>query len=246
MPQLHRTLPSGQIALYAWFSAMHTRVDVLLKGADQAALPNLQQAVDEVRATVARLEQIGNKFDAASELSHFNRCPVGVDFAVSPELHHMITLCLRYNAQTEGLFDVTVGSANHTPTTIHKLHASKAHEACTLRRDDADVQIDLSGFIKGYALDCIRPVLQRRGITDALINMGNSSIMAMGDVPFTVANGCLTTSGNSDAHRRHIMNPLTGQMMEGAGQVSVETVSGAEGEALATARFILHTLNNHD
>jgi thiamine biosynthesis lipoprotein len=202
---------------------MHTRVDVLLKGANQAALPNLQQAVDEVRATVARLEQIGNKFDAASELSHFNRCPVGVDFAVSP-----------------------VGSANHTPTTIHKLHASKAHEACTLRRDDADVQVDLSGFIKGYALDCLRPVLQRRGITDALINMGNSSIMAMGDVPFTVANGCLTTSGNSDAHRRHIMNPLTGQMMEGAGQVSVETVSGAEGEALATARFILHTLNNHD
>lgn len=138
--------------------------------------------------------------------------------------------------QSYNLFDITVGSESHTPSTIDSVQLESDGRRCTLGREG--IRLDLSGFIKGYALDRIRPLLLERGIKDALVSLGNSSIMAMGDVPGPVKDGCLTTSGNSSATRRHIVNPLTGEYACGEGSVSVRTSSGAEGEVAAKKKFL--------
>lgn len=234
MSFLTRTMPDGTRALYEWFGAMHTRVDILLRSSAYD-YDYLRDTVGIMRQEICEIEKTGNRFDPTSEVSRLNALQAGVKHTLSPRLYDILTLCLRYNKQTEGLFDITVQSKGHSPQTIGGIHIDSNG---TYSRDSENIMIDLSGFLKGYALDRVRPVLEERGITDALVNMGNSSIMAMGDVPGPVRNACLTTSGNDSPDRCHIVNPLTGEMIRGKRQVQVVTNSGAEGEAEATRRFI--------
>lgn len=236
MPHLTRSLPDGSKAVYAWFSAMHTRIDILIKsrlhGEDY-----LLDTVALMRQTIAEIENVGNRFDPASEVSQINRLPVGEAHKLSPCLYDILILCLQYNKQTEGLFDISVQSRDHSPQTIKGIHIDSDG---SYRRDSENIVVDLSGFLKGYALDRLRPLLEERGIADALVNMGNSSIMALGDVPGPIKNACLTTSGNDSPERRHIINPLTGELIEGKRQVQVITPTGAEGEVEATRQFLSH------
>lgn len=155
---------------------------------------------------------------------------------LSDDLFDMLRLALHYHSTTGGLFDITVNTPGHTADTISNVELSEAERTCTLHR--SGIVLDLSGFIKGYAIDRIKPLLTNHGITDALVSLGNSSIMAMGDVPGNVKDGCLTTSGNDTADRRHIINPLTGEYVCGQGSAQVRTASGAEGEVMAKIKFI--------
>lgn len=234
MPCLTRTLPDGSDAVYAWFAAMHTRVDILLRSAVHGP-DYLTSTIGLIRRQIARIEATGNRFDPSSELAALNRLPAGRIVTLSPLLHHILALCLDYHKQTEGLFDITVNTPGHTPSTITHIHLGPGR---TFSRDLDTIIIDLSGFIKGYTLDRIKPLLLRRGITDALINMGNSSIMALGDVPGPVTDACLTTSDNDTPDRLHIIDPRTGQPLHGQRTSQVITPGGAQGEVAATVRFI--------
>lgn len=133
-------------------------------------------------------------------------------------------------------------------------------QSADLFQTDAEVEtthqtrLNLSGILKGFALDSIRRILKNYGIHNALINMGNSSVLAVGKSEsasgwnvqlqnrsggnILLSDECLTTSGNETSERRHILNPLTGQIVEGRRSVSVITAGGAEGEALSTALFL--------
>lgn len=236
MQYVTRTLPGGCEAVYVWFEAMHTRVDMLMK-AQATSSDRLIEVAEEVRSLLARLEKAGNRFDPGSEISQLCAAPWGMPVAVSDELFDMLRQCMDYHAATGGLFDITVGTPGHMPhTTIGAVCLCKENSTCTLMQPG--MVLDLSGFIKGYALDLIRPMLLELGIGDALVSLGNSSVMAMGDVPGPVSEGCLTTSGHSSSSRRHIVNPLTGEYVSGEGTAQVRTFSGAEGEVLATCRFI--------
>ena len=83
-------------------------------------------------------------------------------------------------------------------------------------------------------------------IENALINMGNSSILALGNHPvgsgwkindILLHNECLTTSGNDSPNRRHIVSPQNGKLVEGVKQIAVVTANGSIGEILSTALF---------
>lgn len=214
----------GLGVLYCWFSAMHTRVDIaFVSSLDKEYLLEVGR---KIQTRIAEIESIANCFDPQSELSLYNIGTIAhVD--LSPELSHILTLCDEWKEKTNGLFDVAYSGT-----------------------------INLSGFLKGYALDQIRPIIEEAGITNALINLGNSSILALGNQPGStkgwhitlpppsegpgevLLNECLTTSGNDSPDRRHIMNPLTGEMITGQRTVSVITPTGAEGEVMATVKFI--------
>ncbi len=235
MQHQSRQLPDGSIALYAWFEAMHTRVDLLLRKKDTAP-SSLLKTAEAMRALLLRLEQAGNRFASDSEISQLCEVPAGMPVKLSEELFDMLRLALHYHGETGGLFDITVNTPGHTADTISNVELSEADRTCTLHR--TGMVLDLSGFIKGYALDRIKPLLSEQGITDALVSLGNSSVMAMGDVPGPVKDGCLTTSGNDTAERCHIINPLTGEYVRGHGSAQVRTASGAAGEVMAKVRFI--------
>lgn len=236
--------------LYAWFGAMHTRVDVVLTGT--AGSETLLKAVAAMRIRIAEIENAANCFDPRSELSAVNRMAAERIMPVSPGLASILHECLRYNAITGGLFDITAGSPGYNNRMVHDI-ILPGDGTITFRR--RGLRINLSGFLKGCALEQVRRIITDTGIDGALVNMGNSSVMAVGspgdgdgwDVSFgnggrketvTLRDQCLTTSGNDSPTRRHIVDPTTGKLIEGCRSVSVVNRNAAEGEVLSTCLFI--------
>ncbi len=254
MPHLFRPAPA-QNRYYAWFSALHTRLDLLLLGSQTEA--EFEAAERVVHADLQTVERMGNRFDPDSELSRAVRAAslsttAGPDpgshprfnrehTLLSPALFELLSRCLRANTETEGLFDITVNSPSFVPGLIHfvELIPVGENEGGILLLKRPDIILDLSGILKGYALERLRLLLPTFGITDALINLGNSSILSLGQNPSDIPSGfCLTTSGNATAQRRHIRNPLTGEFITGQRQVSVTTADAIDGEILSTTHFI--------
>ena len=64
-----------------------------------------------------------------------------------------------------------------------------------VRSDNRDVQIDLEGYAKGYALDRAAAILREHGIDNALINIGGN-VMALGQ------KGRSTVAGGNPAPER--------------------------------------------
>lgn len=253
---LYRPSHEGDGLLYAWFSSMHTRVDILLYS--QKPEEELMSVVERIHAALSYLEKIANYYDPASELAVINQtasiCPV----ILSRQLYTMIDLCMEYHGKTSGCFDVTVHSENYNPDTIHSVYLSAEERSIFFQQPG--ITINLSGFLKGYALETVRAILNTCCIENALINMGNSSVLALGDHPagtgwkvnfgnrletdkigmkqsVLLCNECLTTSGNESDGRKHIISPHDASFVEGIKQIAVVTKNGAVGEILSTALF---------
>ena len=242
---LYRKCPTGVGRMYAWFSAMHTRVDILfLSPADEDTLLGI---VYEVRRAINDIELLANAYNRLSQLARVNREAARHPVVVDEELMLMLRICKTYNQQSEGLFDVTVGS-----TPGPDIDALRLGQAGDVRFAHEGLQVNLSGFLKGYALDAIRHLLHLHDVPNAIVSLGQSSMMAIGhaggieggwpinvgDQRVTLKDACLTTSGNDSPQRRHIMNPLTGNYTEGHRSVTVVTPTGIEGEVLSTSLFL--------
>jgi len=239
---LYKPSHDGNGLLYVWFLSMHTRVDIILY--NQKPEGELLLVVNRIYDALCRLEKMANFYDPASELSFVNRTAAASPVVLSEELYSMIELCLEYNSKTLGYFDVTVHSENYNQTTIHSIHLSS--EDRSVHFSQPGVTVNLSGFLKGYALETIKGILNESIIENALINMGNSSILALGNHPvgsgwkinnILLHNECLTTSGNDSPERRHIVSPRNGKLVEGVKQITVVTTNGVIGEILSTSLF---------
>lgn len=238
-----KTSPNGETLLYAWFQAMHTRVDIALYGTHTQE--QLLGIVREIKQHIHHLEALGNCFDPTSELSTVNRLAHDRPLAVSPELFRILHLCRDAHTRTQGYFDITIHSDAHTPDTIRAIRLDEATH--TVQFMQPGIRLNLSGFLKGYALDQIRPLLHQHAIANALVNLGNSSILALGNHPsargwtpatgITLTDQCLTTSGNDSPERQHIIDPQTGQAVWGQQQIKVITPQGTWGEICSTALF---------
>jgi len=238
----------SQRPYYSWYTAMHTRVDILLCANDSEDTKELQHISNEIRNEIKRIECLANRFDPQSELSTVNRNAFLSETAVSTELCTIIKDCLYYHQLTEGYFDITVNSLNNLRNGISLIELDVNRH--TIRYLHPDLQIDLSGYIKGYALRKIKELLIRYEIDNALINLGNSSILAMGNHPCgegwklestTLFNECLTTSGNTSGHL-HIIDPVSGNYVQPAKPVSVVTVDPVLGEVFSTALYVKKNL----
>ena len=235
---------------YAWFQAMHTRIDLLFV-ADRSE-DELNRIAALAQQSIADVEAAGNCFDSDSELSKLNRHEVGTPIQVSDMLYDLLSRCKEYALSTFGLFDVTVESVGHDTTTIDSIILSE-NNIVTLTR--AGVYINMSGMLKGYALDRLRVMLVHEAVADAFMSLGNSSIMAMGAksgcdgwpvgeqfgercFETSLHNECLTTSGNIDGVNHHIVNPLTSKEIGMNRKVSIVSQSAIEGEVLSTAYLI--------
>lgn len=239
---LYKPSNDGNSLFYAWFLSMHTRVDIIL--CSRKPEGELLLVVNRIYNALYGLEKIANFYDPASELSFVNRTAAASPVVLSEELYSMIDLCLEYNSKTMGYFDVTIHSENYDETTIHSIHLSSEDHSIHFSRPG--VVVNLSGFLKGYALETIKDILNESLIENALINMGNSSILALGNHPVGLGwkvnnillhNECLTTSGNDSPERRHIISPRDGKLVEGVKQITVVTTNGAIGEILSTSLF---------
>ena len=254
LSHIFRHIPQIGNVVYAWWAAMHSRIDFVALVDDKPealAIDIASRMAEEIRA----IESAANRFNPDSELSRVRAAAAEKPTVISNRLAGILDFAIKSHARSLGFFDITVGSLNHSADTINSVELSLDNS--TLFLNKSDVCLDLSGMLKGYALEAIRPILSDAGIDNALVNFGNSSVMAIGNAPsadgwnvaFADSDGsgislhdeCLTTSGNNSPGRRHIVNPTTGSMVEGEGQVAVVTPDAASGEVLSTALFAAGT-----
>ena len=137
----------------------------------------------------------------------------------------------------------------------------------TIRFDENGVELDLGGIAKGYAIDRVVQLLRKWHVAAALVSAGGSTIYALGAPPGrpawdveiqdpidarriarTVAlkDRALSIAGSSEKsfisggiRYSHIMDPRTGNPVQGILSVAVLTASGTVGDALDDALFVL-------
>lgn len=176
---VYRSSHEGDGLFYAWFLSMHTRVDIIL--CSRKSEEELLLTVNHIYDVLCQLEKTANYYDPTSELAYVNRMAATSPVVLSEELYAMIDLCLEYNIKTLGCFDITVLSNNYDRNTIHSVQLSAEERSVFFRQPG--VTLNLSGFLKGYALEKIKSILKESMIENALINMGNSSVLALGNHP---------------------------------------------------------------
>ncbi len=190
--------------------AMATRFDLTLAHPDagEAAF-----AAQDVWDDIDQLEQQLSRFIPYSDISRIN----GSDAGTLVDVREAAMDCLSYGKdiweQTGGAFDVTIGPLfqvlrwpDGAPRKAPPEEVEEARARCgyhlleidpeeftvTPRADN--MQLDLGGIGKGYALDQAADLLrERHGITNALLNAGTSTLLGVGSMPG--AEGWLVRAG---------------------------------------------------
>jgi thiamine biosynthesis lipoprotein len=168
-------------------------------GLDAQTLPRvLEEALDEVD----RIDRLMSHYKAESPLSRLNREAGYGPVQVDPELFDFIVESMRYNRDSEGAFDVTVGplmkawgffrGEGHVPQDEEleeaRRHVGGRHVILnaadrTIRFDHPGVELDLGGIAKGYAVDRVVRLLKDRGVRAALVSAGGSTTYGLGAPP---------------------------------------------------------------
>ncbi|MDR1454250.1 MAG: FAD:protein FMN transferase [Tannerella sp.] len=237
--------PSSQLFHASVPLLMGTRLDMLLFGEDPAALDIL---CSRMEIEIRRVERLLNRFDPESALYRVNRdaaiCPVGM----AGELWTVLQDCRRYFEWTDGCFDITRGR-------FDAVEFDDVNRTVFLK---GRADFDLGGYGKGYALRQLRRLLEEEAVVRALINFGDSSVLAVGTHPHGdcwpvgIDNPCtgertgvmrlrdcsLSVSGNRPARPAHIVNPETGVCVTGRKTVAVAAVDPVDAEALTTALMV--------
>lgn len=153
----------------------------------QAATDDVKLVQNIVEETFAEIDQIYNNWNDASEISKLN-----VSKTPQPLSHQLYRLLLMTDLAvhlSDGRFDPTIEpiqqlwkkslNQGSTPTeeeiAIHKdaIGWSKVHfDENTFWKDNPDLQLDLGGIAKGYAVDLLFERLQNAGIRDLYVEWG--------------------------------------------------------------------------
>ncbi|MBA4176827.1 MAG: FAD:protein FMN transferase ApbE [Leptothrix sp. (in: Bacteria)] len=171
--------------------SMGSSYTVKLAGArlSETALAAMQRAVDETLGdVVARMSH----YDPASELSRFNRQPLGLAFELSAPTLRVFQAAQAVQAASGGAFDVAIGRAVDAwgfgpaagarqvlhEAALAELRAATPPDALqldaaasTLTRQHA-VQANLSGIAKGYGVDQVAQALDALGQADYMVELG--------------------------------------------------------------------------
>ncbi|MGC2164927.1 MAG: FAD:protein FMN transferase [Gallionella sp.] len=252
-----------------------TLVEVTVYGAPES---QARQAIGEVMHEFQRLHDMLHAWQP-SELSELNAAIAkGESVAVSDELANMLQDAKILSEQSQGLFNPAIGGLielwgfhadEFKPVQPNEkdiarwLAANPQMSGLTIVRGrvqsaNKSVQLDLGGYAKGYALDRAAELLRKRGIGNALINIGGN-IMALGrhgkrawrvGIQHPRKAGALATMelhdgeavGTSGDYQRyfmlgtvrfcHLINPRSGYPMQGVQSVTVLT-SGARAGVLS-------------
>jgi len=246
--------------------------------------PDTQGAVGDAFEEMARIEALMSAYVDDSELSIVNRAG-GQAVSVSPETERVIRSGLELGRLSAGLFDISIRPIVGLwgfDTGRHRVPSDEEiREILSLvdyRRvrisDDGSVSLmpgmalDLNSLVKGYAADRAFEVLAEGGVTDAILNVGQSSIKVLGQNPaqrrwrvgiihprqeadvyavIEMQSGeSLSTTGDyqnyfvhDDVRYSHVFNATTGRPSRTMQAVTVLTESAMWADGLSTALFAM-------
>jgi thiamine biosynthesis lipoprotein len=257
---------------------MACRVEIVLPGEDSEHLSAASAALDEGD----RLEQIMTIFQDGSELTHVNRNAHLAPVPVTEELFAVLSLAASVADASGGAFDVSssplsrcwgfLARAGRLPShdEIEEARALVGMHLVELNHEDRTVYfrrervtLNLGSIGKGFALDRMSTFLEGRGVRQALLSAGSSSMVALGGAAtpwrvdlYTASTGDLLARleltdaalGTSGAGQQfveidgmrygHVIDPRTGWPASGVLSASVITTDAATADALSTAFLI--------
>ena len=154
---------------------------------------------ERIATVVADVEQRMSTYQPESELSRFNRAPVGQPVAVSAPLYAVTATALRLAEETGGALDPTVAplvalwgfgaNASATLPTASAIEAARAevgYRRLALGQSPATftkhgpLTLDLSSVAKGYAVDQVAETLAAAGCASYLVELGGELRVAGG------------------------------------------------------------------
>lgn len=168
----------------------------------------LAEIEGSVKAALDRVDQLMSTYKTGSELSRFNRAPVGEPFQLSPQTAEVIREAIRVGDMSAGAFDVTVGAAvnlwgfgpdkhpDRVPDDDAIAKALKEVDYQALKLDGntltktKPVYVDLSGIAKGYGVDAVARALDDLGVQRYLVEVGGeirTRGSKPGDEPWRIA-----------------------------------------------------------
>ena len=252
-------------------------------GADEKLL---HHAITKAFAELHRIDAMMSVYNSASSISAINRNAGKQAAEVPTEVLEVISQARAINTLTNGYFDITVeplmrmwgfrdehSVLERLPTDRQIAEAVEAVGYKNIQATSTAIgllhshsQIDLGGIAVGYALDRAARILEREGITQALINH-SGDILAL-DAPswesgwmcvipnprdprefiheFTIERQAVATSGSYEKFvecngRRygHIMDPEAGRPSEQLLSTTVITKQAISSDALSTALFAM-------
>lgn len=250
-----------------------------------AAFDSAALAAD-LAAAVACVDEQMSTWKPSSDLMRLNRAALGEWQAMPPQIMAVLAAAEGMANASEGLFDISVGDlvaawgfgpalGRIDPARI-KAGVGKARLGPSFALDMSkgqarrlqDVQLDLSGIAKGYAVDQLAETCARHGIANYLVGI-DGEMRAAGHrpdaAPWAVAleaplvgsrsalgvielsDRAVATSGDyrhfvtlGQARLSHTMNPHTGGPVQGAlASVSVLADTCMQADAWATVLLIL-------
>ncbi|WP_136254702.1 FAD:protein FMN transferase [Onishia niordana] len=149
--------------------------------------------LDELEAVDASM----STYREASELSTFNRSPIGEWQPLSPELMQVLELSQQVSRASNGAFDITVGGLvnlwsfgpearpesvppnNQLEERLAQIGPDKVEldtQAGRARRL-SDVYVDLSAVAKGFGVDQVADYLEAEGIENFLVDIGGELVL---------------------------------------------------------------------
>ena len=157
--------------------------------ADQPAPADLAEQIDEVLDVV---DLAMSTYKSESELSLFNRLPLGEEVGASPELWTVLQTSRQIWQQSAGAFDPSVGplvdlwgfgpqmTNDRIPedNEIAQALASIGYQHLILNSanqsisKDLALRLDLSAVAKGYAVDQVADLLEMLALPDYLVEVG--------------------------------------------------------------------------
>jgi len=212
--------------------AMATTFEVIVVYDDERYA---RQAAAAAFDEVDRLEGELSRFIENSDISRINNLPANQPLRLGLDAFECLQLSCRIYAQTNGAFDITIGSLlglwrneDGTPRTPsqEELNLARQHTGTHLLQLDesehtvqlsaSPVQVDLGGIGKGYAVDRVAELLRGWSIETALISGGYSSVLAL-NAPAGTKGWPLTVS-NPDNRKQILARPcLQGRALSGSG-----------------------------
>lgn len=155
---------------------------VLVAGPGQDG-EHLSAVADALWAEVDRVERLLSRFDPRSEISRINRLAAREPVTVDYEILGVLLTCLFCWHDTNGCFDVSVGTAGRDADGRPRPPLAIDRDARAVTLPEPGTSLDLGGFGKGYALDRLAEILSRHWVRSALVHAGTSSVVAVGAAP---------------------------------------------------------------
>ncbi|MEW6055321.1 MAG: FAD:protein FMN transferase [Bdellovibrionota bacterium] len=242
---------------------MATTFELTIGHCSNGDLRRAEATLREALHIIKTLENELSEFLEHSPVSRLNRSRPHTKIQVPESVIELLELSLRLRAQTGGAFDCLAKSTTPLYMAQEDLVSWSASNR-TVWKNTEGAHLGFGAIGKGYALDKIRPLLEREGFYHYILSAGGSSQIISGfrsddaawswgwswaqdeeqnplGIRFSHPSGSAIAIGVSGLHEKgfHLIDPRTKQKAETAASTLVAKRSAAEADALSTALFVL-------